>query len=65
VLRAAEASLRPGFSSIDLDIGAALALARAEGVPGEIASVLLSAAAEGVRKGEAERRQAEKEGVDG
>ncbi|GEM_PF-3948778 len=56
MLRAVRACLRGGISGPELDTAGALALARAEGVPGEVAGVLISEAWAGVREGAAERK---------
>lgn len=57
-LRAAEACITGGgMAAPSVDMGGALALARAARVPPEIAAVLLVAAADGVRAGIADRKE--------
>lgn len=50
-------SLRSGFNGAEVDAAGAVALARAEGVPGGIAARLIAEAAAGIRQGQAERKK--------
>lgn len=56
-MRAAQACLSGGGMAMPgVDLGAALALARASRVPSEIAAALILAASDGIRAGLADRR---------